>query len=581
MDSRSGSDLQAVPEPSGPRHLDAQRLYRLVDVGRSLMATLEFEDILGRVVEVAREITGARYGALGVFDEHRTELSRFVYRGIDDETAFAIGDLPHGRGVLGVLMEDPAPLRVDDIGQHPSSYGFPLNHPPMRSFLGAPISVRGQAWGNIYLTDKVGADGFDAGDEEAVVILADWAALAIGNARRYERVRGRRDELERAVSTLEATTMISSVLGGTTDLDRVLELVVKRARALIDARSVAIYLQDGDEMAVAHAAGELAADAVGQRVPVDSTVLGNVLRTRRATHVGELGQRAALVPAEGSGGSGALLVPLDFRGRAYGVLAAFDPAQRREFSSEDERLLVAFATSAASALATARSFEQGLLHRTIEAYEQERRRWAVDLEEGTMQQLRALRATLSQAREAAAHDELERTCDDVLGKLDREIDRLAWTITDLRPAELDELGLEAALRGLFARAEVEGFRVQASLSLEHEPGSPAARLTAPIEETVYRVVQEALENALRHADASSVEVTVDELGGQLNVVIRDRGRGYDATIVGEGIGIASMRERLAFLGGTLTVTSQPGAGTTVAARLPVRHRPAPGLELSA
>jgi signal transduction histidine kinase len=550
----------------GPRHLDADRLYRLVDVGRNLMATLDFEEILGRVVEVAQEITGARYGALGVYDERRRELSRFITRGIDDATAETIGELPRGHGVLGELLTNPVPLRLKDIGAHPSSYGFPLDHPPMRSFLGAPIMVRDRAWGSIYLTEKQGADEFDAADEEAVLVLADWAALAIANARSFEGMRGHRDELERAVSTLEATTMISSVLGGTTDLGRVLELVVKRARALMDARSVAIYVEEDGELRVAHAAGELAAQIVGQRVPIDASVLGQVLRTRRAVRVSDVGGHSGGGASDGAGLC-ALLVALVFRDHAYGVLAALDPAQRSEFSSEDERLLVAFATSAASAIATARSYERGLLRRSIHATEIERGRWATELREHTLAQLTRVRDGLAAARSDGGR--LERAVDEALGALGPQIDALQWMVTQLRPPELDELGIGPSLEALFERADLSGLVVDAQLDIASETGRASSRLEAAIEVTVFRVVQEALDNALRHGAAREATVTLRETEDELLLCVRDEGCGFDPAERSDGYGFVDMRERLAFVGGSLDVQSAPGSGTTVTARVPV------------
>lgn len=565
------------PAPA-TRQLDAERLYRLVDVGRSLMATLDFEMILGRVVEVAQEVTGARYGALGVYDERRRELSRFITRGIDAATAEQIGDLPRGYGVLGELLDKPVPLRLRDIGAHPSSYGFPLDHPPMRSFLGAPIMVRDRVFGSIYLTEKQGADEFDAADEEAVLVLADWAALAIANARSYEGVRGRRDELERAVSTLEATTMISSVLGGTTDLDRVLELVVKRARALIEARTVAIYVAEAPDLRVAHAAGELASMIVGQRVPIEASVLGQVLRSRRPVRVSDIG------PQFGSGadadvGIGALLVPLVFRDNAYGVLAALDPVDRTEFSSEDERLLVAFATSAAAAIATARSYEQGLLRRSIQATEDERRRWAHELRARTLAPLARVRDELSVARAGDAREELDAAIDDALDALGRQIDKLQWVITQLRPPQLDEFGIGASFHALFEHADLTGLVVDAGIDLAYESGRAATRLDHLVEVTVFRVVQEALDNALHHGGARHAEVRLTEADEELTLRVHDDGSGFDMAVESDGFGFIDMRERLALVGGELEVQSAPGAGTTVTARMPVRRAAQPAAVL--
>ena len=225
--------------------LDERRLRRLIDVGRGLVAQLDLEAVLSEVIEVARELTGARYAALGVLDEDRRELERFIYAGIDDQTRAKIGDLPRGHGVLGELIRNPAPLRLREVGAHPRSYGFPPGHPPMRSFLGVPIVVRGQAYGNLYLTEKEGGGEFDEADEEAVTILAEWAAVTIFNVRLYSQSEEERGVLERAVHGLEATTEIARAVGGETDRSRVMETIAKRARALVGARSLLVLLRDG------------------------------------------------------------------------------------------------------------------------------------------------------------------------------------------------------------------------------------------------------------------------------------------------------------------------------------------------
>jgi len=246
--------------------IDAGRLTRLLDAGRGLLADLDVGLVLDRLLELGRELTGARYAALGILDEQRAELEQFLTTGIDEQTHRVIGDLPHGRGILGVLIDEPEPLRLHDVGVHPKSYGFPAGHQPMRTFLGVPIIIRGEAWGNLYLTEKEGGDDFTEADEASVVVLADWAALAIEHARLYENVDARRKDLERALRGFEATAAIARAVGGETDLDRVLELVVKRGRALIEARSVLILLKEGDELRVASAAGSLREHGT-ERVP--------------------------------------------------------------------------------------------------------------------------------------------------------------------------------------------------------------------------------------------------------------------------------------------------------------------------
>jgi GAF domain-containing protein len=261
--------------------MDEKRLRRLLEVGRSLIAELDPEAVLDRLLDVAQELTDARYAAIGVLDDRREQLERFLTRGIDEETHRAIGDLPRGRGVLGVLIHDPRPLRLRDVGTHPESYGFPPAHPPMHTFLGVPIVVHGEAWGNLYLTEK-GSGDFTDDDEEAATVLADWAAIAIANARLYRDVRQRHDELQRANRGLETTTEVGRALGGLTDLDRVLELVVKRSRALIDARATELALIDGDELVIAAAAGQGIEGVEGTRVPVDGSPAAVALCRRTA-----------------------------------------------------------------------------------------------------------------------------------------------------------------------------------------------------------------------------------------------------------------------------------------------------------
>ena len=234
-----------MDEPAVGAQSDDERLARLVEAGRALVAELDLPRVLDRLLEVAREVTGARYAALGILDESKEQLEQFLTVGIDEAEREQIGSLPRGRGVLGLLIRDPKPLRLDDVGAHPESFGFPPQHPPMKTFLGVPVVVRGEAWGNLYLTEKEGGP-FTVGDEEALQILADWAAIAIENARLYQDVERRRGELERALHGLEATTEIARALGGETELERVLELIAKRGRALVQATSVVSMVLEGD-----------------------------------------------------------------------------------------------------------------------------------------------------------------------------------------------------------------------------------------------------------------------------------------------------------------------------------------------
>jgi signal transduction histidine kinase len=551
-------------------HLADDRLTRLIEVGRSLVAELDLPTVLDRVLEVAREITGARYAALGILDEEKQELEQFLTVGIDEAERSRIGSLPRGHGVLGLLIRDPEPLRLDDVGAHPDSYGFPPGHPPMKTFLGVPILIRGEAWGNLYLTDK--ADGsFTEQDEEALLILADWAAIAIENARLYHGVERRRRELERAVRGLEAATEIARALAGETELERVLELVVKRGRALVEATAVVIFLMEGDELVVRATAGDIELAAEGSRVPITGSLSGNVVLTGRAERVADVRGLRGRPPLVKPDATSALVIPLVFRGSAHGVITAFDRrSDGPQFSAEDERLLTAFGVSAAAAVATAKTVAEDRLRLSIEASEQERKRWALELHDDTLQGLAGLGMTLGSALRASSHEDARRVVESAIAQIKEETTKLRALIAELRPAALDEIGLRAAVESLVERASsAHDFDVTADISLASD--EDGVRLAPEIESTAYRIVQEGLTNAGKHAGASSVEIRISEGDGAVEVTVRDNGRGFEPSAPRTGFGLTGMRERVEMLGGKLAVeSSAAGLGTLLRASIPVR-----------
>jgi signal transduction histidine kinase len=553
-------------------HLDAQRLRRLLDVGRSLVSELDLEVVLDRVLEVASELTGARYAALGILDERRQELERFLTRGIDEDTHRAIGDLPRGHGILGVLISDPHPLRLPDVGDHARSYGFPLGHPPMHSFLGVPILVRGQAYGNLYLTEKADGD-FDAADEEALVVLADWAAIAIENARLYRGVASRRDELERAVSALETTSSIARAIGGETDLERILELLVKRGRALVEARAMLVALRAGGNLVVQAGAGEVPADVIGRHIAVEGSVAGDVLRTQQPERLAHAPSRLRFALAEQVNAATGLVVPLVFRGEAVGVLAAFDrTVAGPEFTAEDQRLIQAFAAAAATAVMTAQHVAAQGLRRSVEASERERVRWARELHDDPLQELAALRVALSGARRSGDAQTLERAAEEAIERSTAAIEALRNLITDMRPASLDELGAGPALEALVERARrLSGAVITADIDLAYEAGRETERHLPEIEVAIYRIVQEGLTNAVKHTGGAAVHVSVTDTT-EVTVRVRDDGPGFAPEAHHEGFGLVGIRERVELIGGSLRVESAPGAGTTIEASLPGRRR---------
>jgi signal transduction histidine kinase len=486
--------MREMPEST----LDPDRLERLIAVGRGLLAELDLDVVLDRVLETARELTGARYAALGILDEDRHELAQFLTRGVDERTHRAIGELPRGRGILGLLIEQPHPVRIADLADHPRSHGFPDHHPPMRGFLGVPIVIRGEAWGNLYLTEKSGG-AFEQDDEDALVVLADWAAIAIDNARLYRTV-------DAAVRGFEASAAVARAVGGETDLEHILKLIVERARALIEARAVLILLLEGDELVVAAGAGQVEVRQ-NPRLPVSGSSSGQVLRTRQPLRTTDV-EHDLRVPPAALGvpeATAALLVPFAYRGVALGVIVAFDRLTGDvRFSADDEDVLEVFAASAATAVATAKTVEADRLRRTMEAAEAERRRWARELHDETLQGLTGLKVLLLSATSRLDdRDAIGGLLSEATDHVTREIENLRAIITDLRPAALDQLGLLPALRSLARRtAGAHGLDIVIDLQEGDEPH----RLPPELETTAYRLVQEALTNVVKHAGASRVEI---------------------------------------------------------------------------
>jgi signal transduction histidine kinase len=550
--------------------LDQEQLTRLLAVGRALVSELDLESVLNQVLETARDLTSARYAALGILDEHKRELERFLTMGLGDDVRRTIGPLPRGHGVLGELIRNPQALRLPDVTEHPRSYGFPPGHPPMTTFLGVPVSVRGEAYGNLYLTDKADGEEFTESDEQLVVVLSEWAAVAIDNARLYENVERRRAELERAVRGLEATSAISRAVGFETELDRVLELIVKRGRAMSEARSFLVLLRKDGILRVEAAAGEVGSHVVGMEIPVDSSLPGAVARAGAGEHVADLGTRVGHgLDRIASGAQSAVVVPLGFRGRAGGALVALDRMRDGPaFDAEDQHLITSFAASAAIAIATAQSVEAERLRHSMRASEEERARWARELHDDTLQELGALKVMLDAARQTHDADRMTGSIDTALGQIEVSIRNLQALITELRPAALDQIGLLPALEALLKRvAATSGINVESEVRLEVEE----QRLDPEIERTLYRLVQESLTNVMKHASASRVSLELVEERGSVKVTIGDDGTGFDPTQISAGFGLVGMQDRVGLVGGKVSVDSSPGAGTTVRAELPARR----------
>ncbi|HET7455562.1 MAG TPA: GAF domain-containing sensor histidine kinase [Solirubrobacterales bacterium] len=555
-------------EQSAERSGDEDRFRRLIDVGSSLLSELDLEAVLKSVVEAARELTGARYAALGVLDPERRELERFINVGIDEETRREIGNLPRGRGVLGELIREPQPLRMRDVERHPHAYGFPPGHPPMHCFLGVPITVRGETYGNLYMTEKQGADEFDDSDEEAAVTLASWAGIAIENARLYTSLSEREAEVEQALRRAETSVDIARTVGGETDVERVLDLIVKRARALVEARALLVLLHRGERLFVAAHAGEVGTEVEALEVPIEDAVFGGALQERVSHRLDRNTPPSRAHLRERLGAETALVVPMLFRGRAVGLLVALDRlAGGVEFDQEDERLLQSFASSAATAVATAQTVESDRLRQQVESAERERERWARELHDDTLQNLAAIRIQLATALASGGERRearIESAAEEAIAHLESQINDLNRLINDLRPAALERLGLAGALQALAEESAARsGVEVEAKIELAEERSGEEDRV-------VYRLVQESLTNVAKHANASSVELSAEEADGTIRIVVRDDGDGFDTASSTAGRGLRGMRERIELLGGEIAVASTPGSGTEITARVPLQ-----------
>jgi signal transduction histidine kinase len=538
------------------------RLRALVEAGVALTSELSLDALLQRLVEAAAELTGARYAALGVIDRTGSELERFLTTGMDAETHAAIGELPRGRGILGVLIRDDAPLRLHSLGEDPRAVGFPANHPPMSTFLGVPIHLRGVAYGNLYLTEKAGGGDFSEEDEELVGLLASQAAVAIENARLYEAATAWSKQLE-------SLNEVGNALATETDLDRLLDLVARRLGELLDARLVTVLLPSGgDEFRFAAVAGDGSERLIGETIPRSTSKTGRVLERGQSERVDSVLDDPDIDPhaARLLGASSGLWVPLLVRGRAIGVLAAHDklgPDVR--FTDTDLRLAETFAARAALAVDLSERIASDSLRRVVEAQELERRRLARELHDETGQALtsillglKALEESFDDPESRAATAELRELVVSTL----QDVRRLA---VELRPSALDDFGLVAALERL-----ATSFAEQSGIAVDFQTSLGGERLSGEVETALYRIVQESLTNVVKHARARRVSILLTRKSGAIKAVIEDDGQGFDpAEGTLDGFGLIGMRERLALLGGRLQVESASEAGTTIAAEVPI------------
>lgn len=535
------------------------RVHSLLEAVLSVGRELDLSQVLQRIVESAVLLVDAEYGALGVIDEEQAErLSQFLPVGMAEEQIAAIGPLPSGHGILGELIRHPEALRLEEISDHPASYGFPANHPPMHSFLGVPIRVRDEVFGNIYLTEKRGGQKFDGEDETVLSTLAVAAGVAIENARLYEESRLRQ-------RWLEANSAITSALLSGIDGDRVLELIVDHARGILDADlgALAVPVDGSEDLQVALATGTDAGSHRGLVLPREGSFVGAAILAEETITSAEVAKdpRVTAGPPRWAGLGPAIAVPMVTGGGVTGVLLLARVEGAAAFTQAEAAPLLGFAGQAAVAMELAerrRDAEQIALFA-------DRDRIARDLHDLAIQRLFAtgmtLQSTLRFVDRPEGTERLLRAVDD----LDETIKIIRSTIFGLRTHDAGP-----AVQGLRVRtartieeaAPVLGFT--ASLRME---GLVDTDVPGNVRDHAVAVLGEALANVGRHAQASSADVSLVVRSGELTVTVADNGVGISDG--GRRSGLRNLAERAELLGGELTIDAPSGGGTRLVWRVPL------------
>ncbi|MEU4651973.1 GAF domain-containing sensor histidine kinase [Nocardia fluminea] len=528
------------------------RMDRLMEAMLAVTAGLELDNTLRTIVHTAIELVDARYGALGVreTDETSSRLAEFVYEGIDDRTRVLIGDLPRGLGVLGVLIAEPKPIRLSNLSDHPSSVGFPENHPPMRTFLGVPVQVRGEVFGNLYLTEKAGGLEFTEDDEVVVKALAAAAGIAIENARLYEQSRVRQQWLEaiRDISTeLLAGGMPEDVLG----------LVAERGRSLTGSACTFLALpEDPDlpheevtELLVVAAAGVDAETLVGKRMPLDASHSAEAFRSGQAVAADLPADNPIFDSIEDFGP--VLTLPLRANGTVTGVLTSVFPVGVSQLGEMDQSLMATYAEQAAVALQLADSQHR---MRDLDVYA-DRDRIARGLHDHVIQRLFAvglsLQSTMQRTRAAEVRTRLDATIDDIQAI----VQDIRHSIFDLQSDTTSHsANYRKRLHSIIAEMTADtGLRTTVRLA------GPVTVLEPPLSTHVEAVLREALSNVVRHARARTVGVEVS-VGDEVKIEIADDGIGLDPENTRRS-GLGNLATRATEMGGAFSIHSTPLGGT--------------------
>ena len=517
------------------------RLDGLVEAMLVVNSGLDLDTTLRTIVRTATSLVDARYGALGVRGGDGDALVEFVTEGIDDEVGERIGAPPSGRGVLGLLIDDPKPIRLDDIRMHPASVGFPRDHPPMRTFLGVPVRIRDEVYGNLYLTEKAGGQPFSEDDEVLVEALAAAAGIAIANARLYEQARARQ-------SWIEATRDIATELLAGAEPARVFRLIADEALRLTGADAVVVAVppdEDAavDELVVVETAG---AAAPSGSISVADNEIGAAFAERTPRRVTALTGTESLMAGAGP----ALVLPLRTTDTTAGVVVALRRHGSREFTPDQLGMAAAFTDQATVAWQLAGSQRR---MRELDVIS-DRERIARDLHDHVIQRLFAAGLSLQGAIPRARSVEVQQRLADTVDELQRVIQEIRTTIFDLHGSSPGTTRLRQRLD-----EAIEAFAGQGLRTTVHFVG-PLSVVDAALADHAEAVVREAVSNAVRHSGAHTLTVNV-RVEDELSLEVIDDGCGIPADVTASGLN--NLRARAEQVGGTLTLNTAPGGGTVL------------------
>ncbi len=531
------------------------RVYSLLEAVVAVGSSLELEVLLRSIVETAVSLVDARYGAMGVIGEGG-RLAEFIPVGISSSEIEAIHHWPEGKGLLGLLVTDPKPLRLAEIKEHPASFGFPAGHPPMKTFLGVPIRIRGEVYGNLYLTEKHGGGQFDTEDEAVVIALAAAAGVAIENARLY-------DQSRRQQRWLSATAEVTRHLLSGAEPGAALSMITDKALEMTGADLVMVTLPmpDGRHVRIEHAAGLGAEQALGLVVPLENSVTEAVLSTGEPLSIPDYTSDPRVITTAKAGlPIGPLeAVPLGAPGKVRGVLSAGRRPGAMPLSPAAADMLATFAAQAAIALELA---EHRMQAEQMAVFE-DRDRIAKDLHDLVIQRLYATGMSLQGVTSLIKVPE-------VADRVSRSVDALDDTIMEIRSA-IFALQTRSETKPAAARARILFVAQEMASALGFPPslqldGALDTVLPDQITEHLLTALREALSNAARHSGASQVDVTVTA-NGELVLEVKDNGVGIVPG--GRRSGLRNLEQRAAALGGSMVTRPAEGGGTELIWRVPL------------